>query len=222
MLASVLIACMGGAVQTLATGVITTVAGNGTLGSSGDGGPATSAQLAYPTGIAIDSSAGTIYILNRGNNHLVRFNLDGSGATDLGMPGGLVASGASGIAVDPWASKLYLTYESGMVLRTDMDGLNAVNLTAQPGWGGLLSAFYAIALDSPPDLWGHLWVRAYPTPSFPAGGGFDWTFSVTNLGANPAVFKGVLFVRGSTAAQGVLQLSGGSLHGKLGRRRVGG
>jgi hypothetical protein len=36
----------------------------------------------------------------------------------------------------------------------------------------------------------------------------------------PLVFKGVLFVRGSTAAQGVLQLSGGSLHGKLGRRRV--
>jgi pimeloyl-ACP methyl ester carboxylesterase len=38
----------------------------------------------------------------------------------------------------------------------------------------------------------------------------------------PLIFKGALFVRGSTAAQGVLQLSGGALHGTLGRRKVGG
>ncbi|MGW5679721.1 NHL domain-containing protein [Streptomyces sp. NPDC003860] len=42
-------------------GVITTVAGNGEKGSSGDGGDATKAQLSYPTGIALDS-AGNLYI----------------------------------------------------------------------------------------------------------------------------------------------------------------
>ncbi len=43
------------------TGIITTVAGNGTLGYTGDGGLATSAQLYAPTSIALDS-VGNIYI----------------------------------------------------------------------------------------------------------------------------------------------------------------
>jgi sugar lactone lactonase YvrE len=45
----------------LATGVITTVAGNGVRGFAGDGGPATSAQLDGPTGVAIDTK-GDVYI----------------------------------------------------------------------------------------------------------------------------------------------------------------
>ena len=52
------------------TGIITTVAGNGTSGFSGDGGPATSAQLSYPHGVALDS-AGNLYIGDCGN-HRVR------------------------------------------------------------------------------------------------------------------------------------------------------
>jgi len=41
--------------------VITTVAGNGTPGYSGDNGPATSAKLYGPKGVAVDS-AGNLYI----------------------------------------------------------------------------------------------------------------------------------------------------------------
>ena len=48
-------------------GTITTFAGNGIRGYSGDGGPATSAELNQPSGVAI-SSAGEIYIADRNNN----------------------------------------------------------------------------------------------------------------------------------------------------------
>src|SRR6185437_5984698 len=43
------------------TGIITTIAGNGTLGGSGDGGPATSAELYFPNGVALDDSE-NVYI----------------------------------------------------------------------------------------------------------------------------------------------------------------
>jgi hypothetical protein len=48
---------------------ITTVAGNGTVGYSGDGYPATSFELYYPNGVAIDSS-GNLYIADQSNNRI--------------------------------------------------------------------------------------------------------------------------------------------------------
>ena len=50
-----------------ATGVITTVAGNGGYGYSGDGGPATAAELGYPTGVAVDAT-GDLFIADSNNN----------------------------------------------------------------------------------------------------------------------------------------------------------
>jgi hypothetical protein len=47
-------------------GTVTTVAGNGTIGFSGDGGPATSAQLNRPTSVAVDN-AGNLLIGDSGN-----------------------------------------------------------------------------------------------------------------------------------------------------------
>ena len=43
---------------TISTGIITTIAGTGTTTYSGDNGPATSATLNFPYGVAVDS-AGT-------------------------------------------------------------------------------------------------------------------------------------------------------------------
>jgi hypothetical protein len=48
-------------------GVITTIAGIGTAGFSGDGGPATRAQLSGPTGLSVDRT-GNIYFVDIGNN----------------------------------------------------------------------------------------------------------------------------------------------------------
>ncbi|MEU0936726.1 hypothetical protein [Embleya sp. NPDC005971] len=52
------------------SGVVTTVAGTGTAGYGGDGGPATSARLSYPFGVALDR-AGNLYIADS-NNHRIR------------------------------------------------------------------------------------------------------------------------------------------------------
>jgi streptogramin lyase len=54
-----------------ATGVITTVAGNGMYGYSGEGGPATSAGLGGPSGVAVDS-AGNLFIADQGNQRIRR------------------------------------------------------------------------------------------------------------------------------------------------------
>jgi hypothetical protein len=47
----------------------TTVAGNGFLGFSGDGGPATSAALNFPAGVVVDA-AGNLYIADSTNNRV--------------------------------------------------------------------------------------------------------------------------------------------------------
>lgn len=56
------------------TRVISTVAGTGTRGFSGDNGPATAAQLAQPHSLAFDP-AGALYICDIGNNRIRRVDL---------------------------------------------------------------------------------------------------------------------------------------------------
>jgi sugar lactone lactonase YvrE len=56
-----------------ASGLISTLAGNGSQGYSGDGGPATAAEMYTPTGIATDR-AGNIYVADFGNNVIRKIN----------------------------------------------------------------------------------------------------------------------------------------------------
>ena len=56
-------------IREVINGIISTVAGTGTSGYSGNGGPATSADLSRPTGVTVDSSE-NIYIADSGNNRV--------------------------------------------------------------------------------------------------------------------------------------------------------
>lgn len=81
-----------------ASGIITTFAGTGVAGSSGDGGPATAAELDNPTAVAIDD-AGYIYIADQ-FNHKIR-KVDPSGViTTIAGTGQASFSGDGGPAID--------------------------------------------------------------------------------------------------------------------------
>lgn len=60
----------------VSTGIITTIAGNGTAGNIGNGVPATNARIRTPTGMCIDRF-GNIYISDLDNNNIRRISSDG-------------------------------------------------------------------------------------------------------------------------------------------------
>jgi sugar lactone lactonase YvrE len=78
-------------------GTITTVAGNGTAGYSGDGGPATNASLNGPFAVVVDSS-GNLYISDRNNHCIRRVSVDGTISTVAGICCAASFSGDNGPA----------------------------------------------------------------------------------------------------------------------------
>lgn len=66
-----------------AGGRISTIAGSGTQGFSGDGGPATTAQLASPTSVAVDRDS-NIYIGDQGNHRVRKVDQNGTISTLAG------------------------------------------------------------------------------------------------------------------------------------------
>ncbi|HUB77318.1 MAG TPA: IPT/TIG domain-containing protein [Bryobacteraceae bacterium] len=110
-------------VRKVSGGNITTVAGNGNSGYSGDGGPAIDATLNGPTGVAVDSN-GNLYISDL-NNNVIRevsggniMTVAGNGLPGVGGDGGLataaVIGNPSGIAVDS-AGNLYVASGSATI-----------------------------------------------------------------------------------------------------------
>ncbi|MCD6010628.1 MAG: Leucinerich repeat protein-like protein [Flavipsychrobacter sp.] len=94
-----------------ASGIISRVAGNGTAGMAGDGGPATAAQLNYPQDVICDAS-GNLYIADK-DNHKVRM------VTPAGIISTFAGVGASGFTGDGGpASAAHLFYPSGLYIDT--------------------------------------------------------------------------------------------------------
>lgn len=116
-----------GVVRKISGGIITTVAGNGSVGYSGDNGPATSASFAYMTGIAVDLE-GNIYIADTSNN-VVRWvdaatgiitTLAGEGTKGYSGDGGPATTarldGPLDVAVDK-AGNVYIADTGNAVIR---------------------------------------------------------------------------------------------------------
>ena len=112
---------------TASTGIITTVAGDGTQGFSGDGGLAIYAQLDGPWGIAVDTP-GNIYIADQNNNRIrkvtastgVISTIAGTGTASYTGDGGPATSAdlfsPSGIGVDT-SGNVYILVNYGTMIR---------------------------------------------------------------------------------------------------------
>ncbi len=99
-------------------GAISTVAGTGAPGFSGDGGRATAAQLSQPNATAVDA-AGNIYIADMGNHRVRRVAPDGTISTIAGN--GQIGRGAEGIP----ATQSPLNFPSSVAVDNNGDVLIA-------------------------------------------------------------------------------------------------
>jgi uncharacterized protein (TIGR03437 family) len=152
------------------TGILTQVAGNGTTGFSGDNGPATSAQLYFPTGVAVDS-AGNLYIADT-NNHRIRkvskgviTTVAGNGLTGFSGDNGAATSARLGspvaVAVDS-AGNLYIAdagnhsirkVSNGVIATVAGNGFAGFNGDNGPAANAQLNSPYGVAVGSAGDLY---------------------------------------------------------------------
>jgi uncharacterized protein (TIGR03437 family) len=155
-------------IRKVSGGVITTIAGNGTPGFSGDNGPAASARLAYPQGVAVDS-ASNLYIADAGNNRIRKVSngviatVAGGGAFlgDNGPATSAQLDNPEGVAVDS-AANLYIADTSNSRIRkvsnaviSTVAGNGTVGFSGDngPPTSAQLANPWAVAVDSAGNLY---------------------------------------------------------------------
>jgi sugar lactone lactonase YvrE len=154
-----------------AAGTITTVAGNGTNGYSGDGGPATSAELSIPWGVAVDG-AGNLFIADWGNQRIRKVNTagtittvagnsaqgysgDGGPATsaELSLPSGVAVDGAGNLFIaDTNNQRIRMVNTAGTVTTVAGTGTAGYSGDGGPASGASLNDPQGVAVDSAGNL----------------------------------------------------------------------
>jgi uncharacterized protein (TIGR03437 family) len=139
-------------------GIITTIAGTGTAGFSGDGSLASAATFSNPVAVALDPS-GALYVIDGDNNRIRRLVVGGTVATLAGTattvgdggpsPQALLVSPAS-VAVDS-AGNLYIADHSANRIRkvTPSGTIGTVAGSGQTGGSGNNGPATSAALDGP-------------------------------------------------------------------------
>ncbi|HXB70989.1 MAG TPA: BACON domain-containing carbohydrate-binding protein [Candidatus Acidoferrales bacterium] len=162
-----------GRIRKVSNGVITTVAGNGTFGSSGDNGPATSAQLAGPQGVAVDS-AGNLYITEIGYTPATRirkvsngvittiagdgtsgFSGDNGPATsaELNNPEGVAVDSAGNLFIADTVNHRIRKVSNGVITTVAGNGLGGFSGDNGPATSAELAGPYGVAVDSAGNLY---------------------------------------------------------------------
>jgi RHS repeat-associated protein len=122
-----------GRTATNSASVITTVAGTGTFGYSGDGGPAVNAQLRYPSGVAVDA-AGNLYIADQTIQRIRKVDANGiittvagTGTYGFGGDGGLAINAKLsfpyGVTVDAVGNVYILDSNNYRIRKVDTNGI---------------------------------------------------------------------------------------------------
>ncbi len=129
----------------LSNGTVTTVAGNGNNGFSGDNGPAVSAALSEPYGLAVDS-AGKVYISDLNNNRVRRVSngtittVAGNGTQGFSGDGGLATSaalsGPTGIVLDSAGNLLISDFDNNRIRRVSNGNITTVAGNGTQGFSG--------------------------------------------------------------------------------------
>ena len=155
------------------SGAITTLAGTGVAGFSGDGGPAAQAQLASPYGVAADI-LGNVYIADLGNARVRRVGPDGNIATVAGggtLDPSPVNEGKPGLSMRLLAPRNLLADDQLNIYISDFAGHRVFKLSAD----GLLTT---IAGTGAPRYSGDGGPAATAQLAFPAGLGMGFDGSL--------------------------------------------
>lgn len=212
------------------SGNISTVAGACTsLGFTGDGGPATSAKMSAPYGIAVDN-AGNLYIADSGNNRIRKVSngiittIAGTGTAGFSGDGGLATAAKLnrpyGISVDNSGNVYVSDYGNYRVRLISTNGIITTLAGFVTGFGGdggpAINATLNFPTGTVSDSAGNLYIAdsgnnvirmmAPSGPSIASGG----VVSASAFGAFPAVAPGSwMEIYGSNLATNVRLWSGG-------------
>jgi len=171
----------------------TTVAGTSVIGSSGDGGPATSAQLNYPYGVAVDA-AGNLYIADTNNQRIRRVSAATGTITTVAGTGRSGYTGDGGFSTSAQLSfpRGILVDASGNIYISDAQN-NVIRLMtpAPPAIGGVITASQFGGLTSiAPGAWIEIYGSNLAADSLDWSGAFNGVNAPTSLDGTTVTIGG--------------------------------